>query len=276
MKRRADGKDKVIEVNMTKAIGALCILLMCVLMVIGAVRFVRSLMEVSEFEIVGDSPYEREEIISASGIRYEDKLYKIDTQKAIENIKRKCPYIDKVIIESKFPGKVKIDVSSLSAYWYAEIAGDYYALDSELRVLEEVADNTKFINGSVPKLTLPNIKSAVVGQTLIYGDNDAEVRFAEEFISMVMKTTFKSRLTLVDIENRFEIFIQVDGSVNVYMGGTSDTKVKLDAVEKALSDPVIAECVSAEIDVSNPAMISVRPSYAYDDPTQNDDQSSNE
>ncbi len=267
--RRASGKgEKVIEVNITRFVGAIFLVIMALLLVIGVVLFVRGLMTVSEYDITGDSPYDAEVIISASGIRPGDKLYSIDKQAAAERIMRQCPYIHKVEIDSRFPNTVKIDVSSLTASWYVEIAGDFYALDAELRVLEEVSDNSKFVKGNIPKLTLPNIKSAIVGQVLSFGENEAEIRFANEFMDMVKQTTFKSRLTLVDIENRFEIYINVDGMVNVYMGSTVDAQAKLNAVEKALGDSRLVNCVSAEIDASDPSAVYIRPTFSYDVPAE--------
>ena len=263
MKRREDRAEKVIEIDLMKLIRALIVLAMCVLLVISSISFVKGVLRVSRFEITGDSPYEREEIINASGIRPGDKLYGIDPESVEKNIRARCPYIQKVIVKSRFPNKVKIDVTSQTASWYIEIEGDYYALDADLKVLEETVDNKKFIDGGIPRLTLPNIKSAVVGTELVFGDNDSEVRFADEFMRMAKLTTFKSRLTLVDIENRFEIYIQVDGKVNVYMGNTENASVKLKAVETALKDPRLDDCISAEIDASDPSAISVRPVIDY-------------
>ncbi|MBE6596367.1 MAG: FtsQ-type POTRA domain-containing protein [Ruminococcaceae bacterium] len=276
MRRAPKKTEKVIEVNITRFVGALFILLMATLLTVGIVLFVRGILTVSEYDVTGDSPYDREEIISASGIRPGDKLYDIDAELAAENIMRECPYINKVEIDSRFPNTVKIDVSSLTASWYVEIAGDFYALDADLRVLEEVSDNSKFVSGSIPKLTLPNIKSAIVGETLIFGDDEAEIRFANEFMSMVKQTSFKSRLTLVDIENRFEIYINVDGKVNVYMGSTADAEAKLDAVEKALGDERLSRCVSAEIDASNPSAVYIRPIFSYDTPTDSQENAVNQ
>lgn len=265
--RRSAKQEKVIEIDIMKLISALLVIVMLALTLIGIVSFVRSFMKVSRFEVLGDSPYDERDIITASGIRYGDKLYDIDVEGAIEKIKTNCPYIEDVEIDSKFPNKVEISVSRYSASWYIEIFGDYYALDSELRVLEETTDNQKFINGGIPKLALPNVKSAVVGTTLVYGDDETEIRFAEEFMDMLKKTSFKSQVTLVDIENRFEIYIQVDGVINVYMGNTSSADSKLDAVETALRDPKLEGCISAEIDVSDPSTVYVRPVYDYSSST---------
>ena len=263
-------QEKTIEIDSMRLISAILVIVMLVFTLTGIIIFVRSLMKVSVFEIFGDSPYDERDIISASGIKYGDKLYDIDVDTAKESIKTYCPYVEDIDIESKFPNKVQITVSQYTPSWYIEVFGDYYALDSELRVLEETTNNEKFINGGIAKLALPNVKSAVVGSPLVYGATDAEVRFAEEFMDMLKRTSFKSKLTLVDIESRFDIYIQVGGEINVYMGNTSNAAEKLDAVETALKDPKLDGCISAEIDASNPATVYVKPVYSYDQATTSD------
>lgn len=266
MKRTAKKEkreEKVIEIDTRKLICALLLLVMCGLIIFGVIRFIKGFMKISVFEITGDYPYENEEIINATGLKKGDKLYDIDKEKIIHSIKLKCPYVNNVKIESKFPNKIKINVDSFFAEYYIEIFGDYYAIDANMRVLEETADNTKFINSKVPKLCIPNIKTAVVGSELIYGENELEIKFVEEFLSVLRMSMFTSRLTLVDIDNRFEIYIQVDGKIDVYMGNSEKTKEKLAAIETALADPRLKKCISAKIDVSDPKSFSVAPVMDY-------------
>ena len=82
-------------------------------------------------------------------------------------------------------------------------------------------------------------------------------------------TTFKSRLTLVDIEHRFEIYIQVDGKINVYLGNTGNAASKLDAVETALEDKRLENWIGAEINASDPSTVYIRPTE-IDYGTQNE------
>ena len=261
MMRRSKHGEKTIEIDVMTLASVAIVIVMLALAIFGIVRLTKSFMRVSVIEVRGDSPYEAEEIVNSSGIKMKDKLYEVDAGLVEKNIKAYCPYISKVEISTKFPGKIRINVESLAAAWYVEIFEDFYALDADLRVLEETSDNQKFVAGGIPKLTLPSVRSTVVGSTLLYGANDGEIKYAEEFMNAVKGTTFKSRLTLVDIDEQFDIYIQVDGTINVYMGSIRDADVKLDAVERALEDPKLHGCTGAEIDVSNPQMLSVRPKY---------------
>lgn len=268
MKGKRQRTEKTIVIDIVKLISLLLMIAMCVLLLISVVRYVKSLMKVSGFDITGDSPYEREDIINATGIKFGDKLYGIDYQEIEKRIMTDCPYINEVEIKSVFPSTVKIRVSSLTASWYIKIVDDYYALDADLRVLEETTDNKKFINGNVPFLALPNIKSAVVGSTLTFGESDSEIKYASEIMDTVKATTFKSRLSAVNIENRFDIYIQVDGKIDAYMGDTSNFEAKLNALRSVLEDNRLQGCISARIDLSNPENIAVSPVYDYSTQTE--------
>lgn len=269
MRKKAENSENVIELDVIKVISAFIVILMCVLVIIGAVSYVRGLMTVGGFEIVGDSPYDREAIISATGIKYGEKLYSLDRRAIEEKIMQTCPYISEVKVSCKFPSTLKIKVDSISASWYVRIVDDYYALDGELRVLEETASNKRFKNLNIPELKLPNIKSAVVGSVVEFGADDAEIKYANELMKMINATAFKGRITFADISNRFEIYIEVDGKINAYMGGVDDFSSKLNAVQKVLDSPEAADCISAQIDASNPSQISFRP--VYDSATTTDE-----
>ncbi len=261
MKKGSNKRERTIEINVTTLIAVVSLIIMLVLAILASISVVKGFAKVSRIEVLGDSPYESEEIISASGIRAKDKLYGIDKEEAERKIKAYCPYIDKVTIESNFPNTVKITVESQVASWYVEIYGDYYALDENLRVLEETTNKDKFVALKIPQLTLPNIKSTVVGSTLEFGKTEQEKRSASEFMAAVQMTTFKSRLTFVDIEERFNITLVVDGNIEVYVGSITDADIKLAALEEALSNTSLEGYTRAEIDVSDPRNVFVRPIY---------------
>ena len=103
----------------------------------------------------------------------------------------------------------------------------------------------------------------MVGKILEFGESDAEIKYAKELMVQVLGTKFKSRLTLLDMESRFEIYIEVDGKYSVYMGNRENMKLKLEAVEKALQSDKLKDCTSAEIDASDPAVVAIRPQFDY-------------
>lgn len=264
MKKKSKKNDaKVMEIDIYILLRVIAVLAAVVLSVLCVIKVIKGFMKVSEFEVLGAIPYEREDIINATGVRFGDKLYSVDTDKVEKNILEECAYIKDVSVSAKFPNTLKISLEAYAVTWYIEIEGDYYSLDKDLRVLEETPNGEKFKNGGITRLTLPNVKSAIVGSKLTYGESDAEREFSESFMTMVKQMSFKTRLTLVDIDNRFDINIGVDGVYDVYMGNKNNLEEKLKALETALADKRLENCVSAKIDVSDPSSVYIRPVFDY-------------
>ena len=108
---------------------------------------------------------------------------------------------------------------------------------------------------------LPNLKSLISGELPEFGADETEIRKALELIAAIQSSTLKSRLTLVDMESRFDVNIIVDGKYNVYMGDISNVEEKLTAIEKILKSDKLKNYVGADIDASIPETISVKPIY---------------
>ena len=256
-------QDKFISLDINKITAFAIVIIALVFALISVILVVRSFMRVSEIEVTGYSSYSREDVITASGIKMRDKLYSVDKDEVARKIMRDCPYVSKVDVKLKFPNTVKLDLECYTSVWYVEMEGDFYSLDADLRVLEETFNEQKYINGKITKLTLPNISSAIVGSELTFGLNDTEREFSYDFMDKLKRMSFKSRLSYVDIENRFDINIGVDGVIDVYLGSGAKMEDKLKAVEQALEDEKLVGCISAEIYAADPEAIYIKPVYDY-------------
>ena len=225
---------------------------------------IRTLLPVKNFELYGITQYDRAELAGYAGIRTGDKLYSIDLEAAEEKLLESCPYIAEVTLTRKFPDTLIISVTEKTVMWYLEVSGDYYALDESFRVIEESNSDQRYKNVGAPKLVLPNLRSLVVGELPDFGADDTEIRKALELVTAVQSTQFKSRLTLVDMESRFDVNIVVEGRYKVYMGDISNIEDKLRAVQEILKTDELKSYAGAEIDASIPETVSVKPIYSYD------------
>lgn len=263
MKGREKKGNRSFAFLFNKCVAITICVIAALLVVMSVVVAVCSFMRISDFDVEGAHLYEDEEIIAASGINPDEKLYSVNRKKAKESIMRQCPYVSSVDIDAVFPNTLRINVECYTPVWYVEIEGDFYSLDADFRVLEETESEQKYIDWKVTKLVVPNIKAAVVGSTLTFGDTDVERDAAYAFIDLIKTTPFHSRLSLVDVENRFDINIGIDGVIDVYLGGSSGMQEKLRAVEKALLSPKLENCVSASIHASDPSAVYIDATYDY-------------
>ncbi len=258
---RASEKTRGIMADKKKILLISVTVMMCAVCLFTLFMYVRSFLPVTRFELSGVTRYDRAEIIGHSGIKMGDKLYDIDLDKAEEALLENCPYLEEVSVEREFPNRIVFRVIEKIPQWYIEVSGDYYSLDTNFLVIEETTSKEAFVNGGVPQLVLPNLKSLICGELPEFGADDTEIKKALELVAAVQSSTLKSRLTLVDMESRFDVNIVVDGKYNVYMGDISNIEEKLTAIEKILKSDRLKDYAGADIDASIPETISVKPIY---------------
>lgn len=230
--------------------------LMAIVALISTFFVIRSFLEVKDFELSGVTQYEKSMIASASGIKLGDKIYSLDLGKAEQNILDQFPYIQTVKIERRLSGKIIFRVEERRAVWYMQdTAGDYYAIDAGLLVIEETPKNDKFVLGGVTEIVLPDLGALLCGSTLEFGKDDVEREVIRRFINEVQGSPIKSRLTKLDVKNRFEIWITIDGTYEVYFGDTTNVSEKLGAIK------YILDSGNRPTDVSNPENPIGKPKY---------------
>ncbi len=217
---------------------------MCVLSVFSLFQVIKFFAKVKEFDVVGISIYDKTDLINASGIKRGVPLYSLDQDAVETRILEECPYLESVEVELHFPNKVRFRVEGKSAQWYLDISGTKYALDSDLKVISE----TERIEG-VTKLILPSIQSAMYGEVPGFGESEIERKRTLEMISAIRQTPFKTRLSEVDLENRWDVWLTVDGRYRISMGDGEDFDAKLRAVEAILNQETVKNAPSGTITI---------------------------
>ncbi len=245
-----------------KKIFLICVsVFMCALFVFTLFLYIRSFLPLKKTVLSGVTDYDAAELLGHADIRTGDRLYGIDLDEAEKRMLEECPYLESAELERRFPNTLIIRVTEKIPQWYIEVSGDYYALDTEFTVIQESVSNERLKGLGVPQLVLPNLRSAMCGELPDFGADETEIKKTLEVIYAVQSTAFKSRITLVDIESRFDVDMEIDGKYKVYMGDCSNIQEKLQAVKNVLDSGKLSEYASAEIDASVPQTVSVKPIY---------------
>lgn len=229
-------------------------------------RFIGSFFVVGEINISGDSPYTPQQIIAASGMSIGDSLYRADGSAAEEAISEILPYISSVEVKIKLPSTVYITVESQSAVMYAEIAGEYYALSGDMRVLERSGSADGFDSRGLLHITLPPVGSALVGSylTLTGGGDPA---YIGELAAVLAESELSGRIERLFLDERFDIILSVDGKYRIRFGSdqnAADKALAAARVIEACGDKYDGDGNMAEIDVSDPASVVVVSRAALD------------
>ena len=235
VQNRKKGKRKR-RISPRRAVLISVTVLLCMIAAISSVLVLGRFLRVKEFDVIGISRYEKTELIAASGIKRGDLLYDVDEEAVASTMLAECPYLESVTVKRKFPNRLRFEVVAKTPHWYLEISGAYYALDGALTVMAETLETR-----GLTKLGLPHVQSALPNEVPLFGDSDNERKRTLEIVEIVRRTSFKSRLTELDLTNRWNVTMEVDGRYRVQMGDNQDFEPKLRAVEAILAQDTLTQ-----------------------------------
>ena len=216
------------------------LVVICLLAFISLVKVVLGFMPVKHFTVEGETHYDISEIISASGIRSGDKLYKINEKSAEQKLIKGCPYIKTVDIKQKFPNTVCFVVKEQEPGWYIQVGNDFYGLDYDMKVLLETYVEQDFIDRKLTKLVLPEIEEVIVGELPRFASDDEKlIKDTLEIIDAFRTHEMKKIITGLDISNRFEIMLEIDNSYDVYFGDMTSFDIKMKGLVEVLRKSAI-------------------------------------
>ncbi len=252
-------KHRVEQLIANKRVRRIVLILLCAIVALCVFRLLLLLFPVKEFEIQGDTKYDLNEIVNAAGIRTGDRLYGLSKSKAEKRLLEKCPYIESVKIERRFPNTVCFVIKERGSGWYLQVGEDFYALDYDLRVLMETFDEQMLKDRGLTKLILPEPESAIAGRHPEFGKGDERlVSETLRIIDVIRTNDIKDRLSLVDLSNRFEIKMVVDGTYSVDFGDMEDADKKIEMLLKTIADAQDNGYVGGEINFITPSNVGFR------------------
>ena len=235
--KRKESNGRIRRILLSAQFCITVLVIMGLLALVCLVKVVLGFMPVKHFTLQGDTHYDITEIISYSGIRSGDKLYRIDEKKAIEKLMSDCPYIKNVKIKQKFPTTVCFVIEEREPGWYIQVGENFYGLDFDMRVLQETYVDDDLIERGLTKLTLPELEGVIVGELPEFASGDDQLkRETLEIIEAFRSHEIKARLSGLDVSNRFEIKLQIDNSFEVYFGDIKNFDIKMEFLTEVLKE----------------------------------------
>jgi len=210
------------------------------------------LIGVRSIEVVGTNLSTDEEIASVAGISTGSGYFSYNTGRSENKVLENIHCISEIKISRSVFGKVKITVTEKKAVWYVEMYGEYYALSDSLEVIRSSDMRDTFINKGLVRLDLPEVKSAILGKTVEYADEDRDCSYIPEFLSDITDSQLykDGRIDHVDIETKFNnIFVVCDMRYKVKLENHRSTQEKLESVESVIA--ALQSQVKCEINISN-------------------------
>ena len=168
--------------------------------------------------------------------------------------------------KKKFPNKIVFKVEERVLGWYLQVGDDFYALDYDLRILLETYDEQALIDRGLTKLVLPELESAVCDELPEFGnDDDQLIGETLKIIDSFRTHEMKSRITYLDLSNRFEITLIIDSTFEVKLGDMSNIETKLATVKSTIGRSIEKGYAGGELNMITPTSFSFRGYFAQND-----------
>ena len=245
---------KMRRILLSKQFCITVLVVMSLLALICLVKVILGFLPVKQFVCEGDTHYEVLEIASASGIKAGDKLYRIDKSDVEKSILQKCPYVKSVKIKSKFPNTVCFVIEEKEPGWYLEFGGEFFSLDYDMELLVREKDDIKIKERGLTKLVLPDLEEVIISENKdkpnvpVFASDDEQVRKETLKIIDTFRThSIKSRLSKLDISNRFEISIGIDNSFEVEFGDMANFDIKMKTLMRVLEEAAKEGCIGGKL-----------------------------
>ncbi len=178
------------------------------------------LFKISTVEVTGTSRYSAEEIIKESEIAEGSNLFLFHKDQAIRNIMERLPYVGQVTISRKLPGTVTIHVADAVIAGAIPYNGGYLIIDHNGKALEQSAE----LPQGYPEITGLRIAEAVVGNMLVYEDNDQKTAFTELLEALTQSGLDK--ITQIDVSDTYNLKAVYDGRITMNFGIATDLDYK--------------------------------------------------
>ena len=183
-------------------------------------------LKIESIEVKGINRYTKEQIVEASGISVGQNLYAINKKTSISHITTEYPYINSVVIRRNLPSKLVFRITEEEPIYYTEICGEYFVLSETLRVLERRKDMPSTEDEPLVKLILSEVKSAVVGETIVF-DKEITFEYIDGFMQAVCSHETADDLTEIDLSRKYNIYVRYQDRFEIYLGDSSETDMKL-------------------------------------------------
>ncbi len=205
---------------------------------------------------VPDNFYSSEDIISASGLHYQDNIFMAGKTRAEDRLEEKFPYIKNAKVTAVIPDTINIDITLSTPSYAVKSDKLTYIANEDSKVLEVIATEDEV---KVPLIEGVSVKDAKAGEKLEFESAIVKDSLTEMF--NFAKEKGYNKITAVDIETRtansgaqtLEIRYVYDERIVVFIGIPENITYKMHTAHTIIDEKldVNGAVLTGELDVSN-------------------------
>lgn len=215
------------------------------LILVSIIIFFTPLFNIKNINISGNAKVETAQIKQTIGSVEEENLFRLRTNKIINNIKT-IPYVDDVIIKKKvFPVGINVEVIECIPVGYIQNNESYVVLDKNFKVLEIVdapVENVSQISGVA-------ITSASEG-AVITTDDSEKLLEVSDICAILIEHDMISKIGAIRFDDMNNITFTYENRLDVICGSIVDFSKKIGMFEKAVTSSKLTDNSRGTIDIS--------------------------
>ena len=239
------------------------------------------LIKIDRIEVTGDvTMFNESEVIEAAEIRIGDGLFWKSSARIKRNIRENMPLAQNVKVRKSLFGAIKINIELSGVDYYTKIGDEYYALDSQLTVLDSNASPSKYSAFGAVLVKLPEVREPVLGKRLVFFDTVVETdteketlyevkeesfyAYASTFLVALKESGYHADANGVILEQKFDITLIYAEKFSIGFGTVNDIDVKFRVLYEILAEGSMQYAEKASIDLSNPSKATARADLTLD------------
>ena len=246
-----------------------------------AVLLLTSFWRVGQVTAHDGEHYSAARVLECAGVEAGDGMLSFDRYSLKRTLKEALPLIDNVKVRRRFNGDVTISFSEFTNLYYTQHNVNYYIISADTKeVLCVHADSAEARRVGAIYLGLPETARVRVGEKLTFVNlpyqietdspelvtyeletdvPEVEYAYVFDFVEALMASPLAPRVTGMDLGDRYDIRLVLDGRILVKIGDMAELDRKLTMTERSLEDRAEAGkddgSLPVLVDVSDPARI---------------------
>ncbi|MBR4031319.1 MAG: FtsQ-type POTRA domain-containing protein [Clostridia bacterium] len=220
------------------------------------------------------------EIIEAAEISEGDSIFLRSSWDIKRTIRKNLPLADEIKVTKTLSGTVKIKITFDDVKYYTKVDGIYYAIGSELRVLDSNESGAKYSAYGAVYVRLPETRPLEIGEKIVFYDTVEETdtegetlyevidvkyySYVTDFLSKLEDSGFWEQANGISLTEKYDVTLIYADKYKISFGSISELESKFRVLFGILDEGSTQYADKVEIDLTNPSAAIARPNPELD------------
>lgn len=211
-----------------KRTAAVCIIL-AVILILAAV-FIFVVFRINSVTVTGSDKYSEKELRDALNLSAGANLFFTSEGRIESSLRKAYPSLESITVKKQLPDKLIINVTDGVGEFYIKMAGEYYTVTKELKVI----DITATMPDNCVQLISCDIQSAVLGEKIVF-KTETHYNYLCALLSDIRSHEISPHINCIDMSVKFDVKLKYDDRFIINIGAAEKTKTKLNLSNNIIS-----------------------------------------